>query len=212
MRRAPLLLLLVPALALGAAGPADGADLCVVKDSHTVRLTPKVRVYWNEGHLYGCVRATGVTRHLYGSDQHAGNQIDSAKLIRVAGYHVAFATSSFCTVCGQPGPYSSIQEVELRSDTRRHLNRVRRYDPDETGAVVDALVLDHCGRIAYRAILSDSYAQDEDPDPRLFTWVPGKRRLVDRGAIKRRSIRLEPDSVHWVRDGVERSAPLTPTC
>jgi hypothetical protein len=213
MRRVPLFLSLAAALALGSAGPAHAGGRCAAKGSETARSTPKVRVYWKDAHLYGCVRESGVTRHLYGSDQHAGNQFDSAHLIRIAGYHVAFASSSFCTVCGQGGPSSGIHEIELRKDNRRHLGKVRRYDPMKTGVRVDALVLDHCGRIAYRAILFDSYDQDQDPDPALFTWVPGgHRRLVDRGAIERRSIALDPFSVYWVRDGKTREAPVEPPC
>lgn len=212
MRRVALLPVLVAALALGPAAPAQAADLCIAPGAHTVRLTPKVRVYWRDAHLYGCVRASGVTRHLYGSDHFAGNQYDSAGLIRVAGYHVAFATSSFCTVCGERGPYAAIEEVELRHNARRHLGKVRRYDPMETGVSVDALVLDHCGRIAYLATLYDSYDREQDPDPRLFTWVGSKRRLIDRGAIRRRSIRLDHTSVYWVRDGKTREAPVEPPC
>jgi hypothetical protein len=212
MRRIARVLVLVPWLALAAGGPANAAAPCAAKGSDTVRKTDKVRVYSKDRHLYGCVRESGITRHLYGSDIFVGNQYDSAKLIRVAGYHVAFATSSFCTVCGEPGPYATIEEVELRHDARRHLGKVRRYDPDATGVSIDALVLDHCGRIAYRAILSDSYRRDEDRDPRLFTWVGSKRHLVDRGAIRRRSLRLDHTSLYWVRDGETREAPVEPAC
>jgi hypothetical protein len=208
--------MLLPLLALLmlAPGPADAvaAGPCAVAGSETARATRKVRVYWSEDHLYGCVRSSGLTRHLYGSDYLIGNQYDQVRLIRIAGHHVAFATSSFCTVCGEPGPSAGLSEVELLSGVWRHLGPVRRYDRDETGVSVNALVLDRCGRVAYRAILSDSYAKDEDPDPELHTWVGDRRRRVDRGSIGRRSIRLEPKSVHWRRDGEPRSAPLSPAC
>lgn len=211
MRRA-LAIPLALALALAASGSAQAAGRCAASDSSTVRSTPKVRVYWQGNYLYGCVRESGVRRRLYGSDVFVGNQYDSVSLVRIAGYRVAFVATSFCTVCGEPGPYASITEVELRHDARRHLGKVRRYDPQETGVDVDALVLDRCGRIAYRAILSNSYRRDEDPDPRLLTWVGSKRRLIDRGHIRRRSIRLDHTSVHWVRDGKQHEAPVDPPC
>jgi hypothetical protein len=212
MRRVAPMLVLAAAAALLAGAPARAADLCIAPGAETVRLTPKVRVYWNDGHLYGCIRATGITRHLYGSDHFVGNQYDGVGLVRVAGYHVAFAGSSFCTVCGTRGPSAFLRDVELRTNRRRELGTVRRYDWHETGVAVDALVLDRCGRIAYRAVLHDSYDREQDPDPRLLTWVGPKRRLVDRGHIRRRSIRLDSTSVHWVRDGEQHEAPVNPPC
>ena len=210
MRPWTTLALILAVAALAPAASAGGG--CAVEGSETARGTSKVRVYWKDGHLYGCVRKTGVTRHLYGSDYASGNQFDRAESIRVAGHRVAYAASSFCTVCGQPGPYYSIAVFDLRSGRHRHLGRVRGYDASETGVKVNALVLDRCGRVAYRAILFHSYDQDEDPDPELYTWVPGERRRVDRGSIGRKSIRLTPSAVHWRRDGEERSAPLSPRC
>jgi hypothetical protein len=211
MRRAPLLLALTVTLALGPVGPAAAAGRCAATDSETARSTPKVRVYWKGDRLYGCVRESGVRRQLYASHD-LPNELSHVGPIRVAGYHVAFAAWHFCTVCGEPGPSATVDEIELRHDRRRRLGRVRRHGSG-SGARVDALVLDHCGRIAYRAVLADSYRDDEDPDPRLFTWVPGgNRRLIDRGAIERHSIALDPGSVYWVRDGRTREAPLEPLC
>jgi hypothetical protein len=212
MRRVLLLPLLALGLWLAAPASASAAG-CAAKDSSTVRSTSKVRVYWQGNHLYGCVRESGVRRHLYGSDFFVGNQYDHVGPLRVAGYHVTFASWSFCTVCGQAGPNAALHEIELRHDVRRTLGKVRRYDPDRTGAIVDGLALDHCGRVAYRSILANSYRDDEDPDPRLFTWVSGHgRHLVDRGRIERRSIRLDHTSVYWVRDGTQREAPVDPPC
>jgi hypothetical protein len=218
MRRLPLFLALACALALVGPGSAAAKGRCAVKGSETVKKTSKVRVYWKAGadmadgeYLYGCVRESGVRRELY-HELPIPNEIDHIGPLRIAGYHVAFAASYFCTVCGDPGPSATIDEVELRHDSHRRLERVRRYGA-RGGARVDALVLDHCGRIAYRAILDDAYSDDEDHDPRLFTWVPGGfRRLVDRGAIDRHSIRLDPGSVYWVRDGELREAPVEPPC
>lgn len=211
MRRTPHLVLLAVVLAVGAASPAHAGSRCAAKGSETARSTAKVRVYWKESHLYGCVRESGVKRDLYTS-QFVPNEVSHFGPIRVAGYHVAFAAWYFCTVCGHPGPFATIDEVELRHDRRRHLYRVRRHEP-RSGARVDALVLDACGRIAYRSVLDDWYRDDEPRDPRLLTWVPGdNRRLVDRGAIERRSIRLDPGSVYWIRDGVTREAPVEPFC
>ena len=222
MRRAAPVLLLLAALAILGASPAEAKGRCAAERSSTVRKTPKVRVYWeapprgeehrNEPyHLVGCVRASGVRRDLY-ERQAIPNDINHFGPLRVAGYHVAFAVWDFCTVCGDPGPFATIDEIELRHDRRRHLRRPRRYGP-RGGARVDAMVLDHCGRIAYRAVLDDFYSDDEDRDPRLFTWVPGdNRRLVDRGAIDRHSIRLDHTSVYWVRDGKQHEAPVDPPC
>ena len=208
-------LVLIAALGLLAAAPhaADGRfeGTCAEQGSETVKSTSKVRVYWKQDVLYGCVRESGVRRKLFGGENLAGNYYPGLHLIRVAGYRVAFATGGFCTVCGDPGPSAAIYAFALRANTRRVLAPVRRH-PEDSGTWVDALVLDRCGRIAYRAILQQSYARDEDPDPELHTWAGGIHRRVDRGRIERKSIRLEPGSVRWVRDGVERSAPLEPRC
>jgi hypothetical protein len=158
------------------------------------------------------VRATGVTRTLYRPPDHpVPNEIDSVTKIRVAGYWVAWVSSYLCTVCGD-GPYTTIRTVELRSN-ERHLLSPARKAPERRGTRVDALVLDRCGRFAYRAVLTGTYgAKTDDPDPRLYGWAAGTRHDLDRGAIVRDSIRLRHRSVRWRRDGEDRSAPLTPAC
>jgi hypothetical protein len=207
--------ILVAASLLAAAPPASAKDTgrCAAKGSETVRASDRVRVYWKDEVLYGCVRSSGLTRTLY-EDRFIPNDYFRVHLVRIAAFRVAFVVTDVCTVCGDPGPFSSIYSVALRSGKRRVLHHVRgRPEGSNLGTRVDALVLDRCGRVAYRAVLDSVYAHDEtDPDPELHTWVGSERRRVDRGAIVRSSIRLTPGSVEWVRDGEERSAPLTPTC
>jgi hypothetical protein len=210
------LLALTPALLalLVLPGGASAAHRCARKGSETVRGTHKVRVYSTEdGKLFGCVRATGVTRHLYGqSGNPAPNELDHYERVRIAGYHVALVTFALCTVCGD-GPSSGILEFELRSGERRALSHVRKVpEGSYDGTEVDALVLDRCGRIAYRAVVADMSGPNDDAPPELHTWVGKHHPRIDSGAIERRSIRLRPESVHWRRDGVERSAPLAPAC
>jgi hypothetical protein len=208
---------LIPILAASlfvAASPAkaDFQHRCAVKGSETVRGSDKVRVYSKDGVLYGCVRSSGVTRKLYEPGTFIPNEYSFAHHVRIAGYHVAHVVSSACTVCGDGGPFATLHEVELRSGRHRRLDHVRNR-PRDKGTGIDALVIDRCGRIAYRAVLDSVYAHDQtDPDPELHTWVGKVRRRIDRGAIRRDSIRLEPGSVRWVNGGVERSAPLAPTC
>jgi hypothetical protein len=210
--------LLAAALAALAAGvvavppaSAGSVDKCAEKGTSTVRSTSAVRVFWKGDHLYGCLRESGVRRHLFGGEPMAGNQYDTARLIRVAGRRVAFVFSSFCTVCGEGEPVSSIHEVALRSGVRRNLDKLRSRNKGGFGVVVDALVLDRCGRIAYRSVLSSPYRK-VDQDPELQAWVGDQRRLLDRGAIDRGSIDIDRASVRWTRDGKAKSAPLLPAC
>src|SRR5919199_6666886 len=208
MRRA--LVVLAAAVGLVAAAPAGGQNGhgCDAPGSKTVRSSAKVRVYSKGANLYGCVRATGVTRTLYRYSRPLPNEGSSWDRVRLAGHRVAYVLSHVCTVCGDGGPFASIHEFELRSGRHRSLSKVRER-PDHTGTGVNALVLDRCGRIAYRAILRGTYARPE-PDPELHVWVGQSQRRVDRGDIHR--IRLAPTAVHWVRGDEPRSAPLEPPC
>jgi hypothetical protein len=208
MRKLPLAALALAALAWAAPAGGAGAYSCDVEGSKTVRSSDKVRVYSKGSNLYGCVRRTGVTRTLYEYHRPLPNEGNHLDRVRLAGYHVAYVLSRICTVCGDGGPFASIHEYELRSGRHRSLSPVRRR-PDHTGTGVNALVLDRCGRIAYRAILRGTFAQP-DPDPELHVWVGDARRRVDRGAIH--LIELAPAAVEWVRDGEPRSAPLAPAC
>jgi hypothetical protein len=213
MRRWPSLVL--AAILLAAASPTDAqpVDRCAVKGSKTVRGSQKVRVYEKDGKLFGCVRDDGLTRTLW-ARRPAPNELQHWELVRAVDTKVAFVITDVCTVCGDPGPFSSIHVVRMRSGETTTLGHVRgRPKGSRLGTRVDALVLDACGRVAYRAVLDSVYGNDQnDPDPELHTWAFGVQRRVDRGAIVRSSIRLRPDSVEWVRDGEERSAPFVPAC
>ncbi len=202
-------------LALIAAVPASGgkrADRCAASGSKTVRETSAVRVYGRSGNLYGCLRKSGARRKLFGG-QFIPNQFDDVGLVRIAGRRVAFTHTSGCTVCGRDdNPYSTIHEVELRSGARRRLAPVRER-PEGMGVRIDALALDHCGRVAYRAVLASTYVRVREKDPQLHLWSPGAaRRELDRGTIDRRSIRLDRDAVHWTNAGESRAAPLDRAC
>src|SRR4051812_20542737 len=106
MRRASLLLLLVTSLTLAGGAPAHARARCAGKHTQTARKTADVRVYWKDAedrlgpyYLYGCIRRSGERHELYGT-RVAPNEIAHFGPLRVAGHHVAFATWSFCTVCG----------------------------------------------------------------------------------------------------------------
>jgi hypothetical protein len=213
MRRAlPPLLLAV--LLVVAAAPAGGKDAqpCADKGSKTVRSSSEVRVYYSkDGVLHGCLRKSGLTRELYRPTS-IPNEYNSVSLVQIAGHRVAFQVTSICTVCGDGGPEAAIHAVNLDNGQSRVLTPVRgRPKGSYLGRWVDALVVDRCGRIAYRAVLTRRW-DDQHRDPELHTWAGGVRRRVDRGAIVRSSIRLERSSVHWRRDGEKRSAPLLPAC
>jgi hypothetical protein len=198
--------------AAAAPASAESDQPCAAKGSKTVRSSPEVRVYnSNDGVLYGCLRKSGRTRELYRASR-IPNEYSSTSLVRIARHMVAFEVTSICTVCSDGGPDGSIQVTDLDSGKKRVLGPIRgRPKGSYLGRWADALVLDRCGRVAYRAVLTERW-QSEHRDPELYTWVPGARRRVDRGAVVRSSIRLEPSSVHWTRDGKERSAPLSPPC
>jgi hypothetical protein len=219
MRRVPLLLVLAAAVSLGAAGPADANGRCAVKGSGTIRKTAKVRVYWdyvqsdNADVLFGCVRSTGLTRRLYAATRGIGNYYQGVKHLHVNGYRVAFSSWAFYTLGGPPfASDDRIVMVNVWSGRHRLLKHVRDHESRRLAAGVDALVLDRCGRIAYRASVTNGYADFEHPDPRLLTWIRGKRHFVDRGDVERRSIRFEPQYLEWVRDGAERSTSVEPVC
>jgi hypothetical protein len=222
MRRFSLLALLVAALAVGSAGPAAAHDRCAKKGSRTAASTHRVRVYWAHYEmgngargdaLYGCVRKTGAKRALFHTYWGIGNDYQEIRHLRVNRYWVAFSSWESCTVCKLKQSYDAVHVAELLSGKRRVLENARDYDRRKHGVSVDALVLDRCGRVAYRAQLTDTSGRRESADqPHLLTWIRGKRRLVDQGDVERDSIHFAPSFLHWRRDGVERSAPVAPTC
>jgi hypothetical protein len=50
------------------------------------------------------------------------------------------------------------------------------------------------------------------PDPELSVWTADGRRVVDRGNVDRRTLRIAADAVTWSRDGEERTEPVAGAC
>ena len=157
--------------------------------------------------LYGCLRKSGQIRLLDRMGPPAPNAGQQLHHLRLSGSSLAFAVTAFCTVCGDGGPYTMLDAVEVRSGERRRIRQARSGPGDGYGDRVDALTVDACGRVAYRVGVADLY-EDPDPDPQLILWTKRSRTVVDRGRIEPRSIRLRPTALLWKRDGTQMRAAL----
>lgn len=204
------------------APPAAGAEVrakCAAAGSRTAAKTQALRVYWGtlpserdsgeDRALLGCLRQSGRTRALFRLATPAPNTSTSLILVRAAGVRTAFVASSFCTVCGTAGPFSSIYEFDVRTGRRRALRNPRGPSAKgQPGTGIDALAIDACGRVAYRSVARGIFTPP-DPDPRLNLWTPGTPPvLYDSGKIGPRSIRLTRHTLVWTKDGEEETAAL----
>ncbi len=199
------------------AGSVRASGKCAAAKSGTAASTPVIRVYRRSLQstagpgevLFGCLRRSGKTRVLFRTGPEAPNSFDRIALVRAAGTRVAFVHTSGCTVCGPGGPFAAVHERDVRTGDRRVLRSPRgREEASEQGTAVDALDLDACGRVAYRAVVASIY-QRPDPAPRLYLWTHGRPALYDAGAIEPRSVRLRSDALTWVRDGQAMTRPLS---
>ncbi len=213
---APTVIALLAAVTPAGSVPASGR--CAATESRTAASTPAIRVYRQSLQstagpgevLYGCLRRSGETRVLLRTGPEAPNSFDRIALVRAAGSRVAFVHTSGCTVCGPGGPFASVHERDVRTGDRRVLRSPRgAEEASEQGIAVDALALDACGRVAYRAVVASIY-QRPDPDPRLYLWTRGGLTLHDAGAIEPRSVRLRRDALTWIRGGQAMARPLSP--
>lgn len=200
------------------AGSVQASGKCAAAESRTAASTPAIRVYRRKLEsaagpgevLYGCLRRTGKTRVLLRTGPEAPNSFENIALVRAAGTRVAFVLTSGCTVCGPGGPLASVHERDVRTGDRRVLRQPRGTEQEsQQGTAVDALDVDACGRVAYRAVVASIYQRPE-PDPRLYVWTRGHVSLQDAGAIERRSVRLRRRAVTWVRDGQAMARRLSP--
>ena len=186
-------------------------DRCAVRGSDTHAQNKFVRVYSSNTVLYGCLKRTGQTKALYRPGLRP-NQFDGVGLVVVNRTRAAWVTSASCTTCDGGGPDATVHTKDLRGGRGRSLPTIRDHsDNDLVGDAVDALTIDSCGRVAFRSVLASiNPAQEENPE--LSVWTADGRRVLYRGEIDRRSLKIRADVVTWELGDETFTAPVAGAC
>lgn len=200
-------------LVLFAAAPADGAitkrPTCKQAGSRTLAQNNVARVYEvrpsrtaRDSQLYGCRRSTGKRVLLdRAADDYTTYALTYYGNVRLAGYHVAWASSSIDISCkaacppGYDGRSSSVRVFNLRRRKGRSIPGALPLGP--------ALVVSRSGGVAWASQNGGDNAVEIHASLRR-----GDDRVLDSGNIEPKSLAIEITIISWIRDGAERFARL----
>jgi hypothetical protein len=209
-------------LALACCAPAAAVEVVHVEglvapclrypSERVVAVGPEAAVIRRGGTLIACDRPGNARRLMVRPFPLIPNAGGGAYHVTVAGDLVAYATYSFCTVCGG-GSSDWVRLFSARSGPVRVLRTIRGRPSEHIDLRVRAIALNACGTVAYMAAARSPFG-GRDLDRELYLWTDDRSApvLLERGPVELGSLRVTDRGVLWRSRGGLRGRRLGVGC
>lgn len=196
--------------------PGAPAPPACAREGETVSAVgPFTAVLRLAGRLVACDRRTGARRLMVRPLPPVPNAGGGAYRVTVAGSLVAYASYSFCTVCGG-GDTDRLRLFSVQRGPQGVLDAIHGPAGDDADVRVRAIALNECGTVAFvsaaRSRFGGPPGVDRDRELRLWRRGDTGSELLERGPVSLASVKVTGVRVVWRSEGALRSHALRVAC